>query len=54
MIKVEHVSKHFGGVHAVNGVSLEVNKGDIVCLIGPSGSGKKALAYEFLRRLTPE
>ena len=43
MIKVEHVSKNFGKTHAVNDVSLTINKGDIISLIGPSGSGKSTL-----------
>ena len=43
MIKVEHVSKNFGRTHAVNDVSLTINKGDIISLIGPSGSGKSTL-----------
>ena len=43
MIKVEHVSKNFGKTHAVNDVSITINKGDIISLIGPSGSGKSTL-----------
>ena len=43
MSKVEHVSKNFGKTHAVNDVSLTINKGDIISLIGPSGSGKSTL-----------
>lgn len=43
MIRVENVSKNFGKLHALNHVSLEINKGDIVSLIGPSGSGKSTL-----------
>ncbi|MED1949028.1 ABC transporter ATP-binding protein [Brevibacillus centrosporus] len=40
MLSVQNVTKRFGGLTAVQGVSLEVNKGEIVGLIGPNGAGK--------------
>jgi branched-chain amino acid transport system ATP-binding protein len=43
MIKVESVSKNFGGVQAVNDVSIEIQKGSITGLIGPNGAGKTTL-----------
>ena len=40
ILRLEHVTMQFGGVVAVNDLSLEVNKGEIVALIGPNGAGK--------------
>jgi len=43
MLKVENVNKFFGGLRAVNNVSLDVKKGSITGLIGPNGAGKTTL-----------
>jgi ABC-2 type transport system ATP-binding protein len=40
MIKVENLTKRFGGFTAVNGIDFEVQKGEIVGFLGPNGAGK--------------
>ena len=40
MLVLDQVAKHFGGIRAVDGISFEVNEGEIIALIGPNGSGK--------------
>ena len=47
MITVKHLSKDFDGQLAVDDVSMEINKGDKIVVVGPSGSGKST----FLRCL---
>ena len=40
VLHVENVTMQFGGVVAVNNLSMDVNEGEIVALIGPNGAGK--------------
>jgi len=43
IIQIRDVHKHFGHVHAVRGVSLDVHPAEVMVIIGPSGSGKSTL-----------
>ena len=43
MIRVEEVHKHFGSLHVLQGISLDVAKGEVLVILGPSGSGKSTL-----------
>ncbi|MBN8189172.1 MAG: ABC transporter ATP-binding protein [Salipiger thiooxidans] len=53
VLSVHNISKQFGGIRAVNDVSFDVHKGEILGLIGPNGSGKSTLFNCILGQLRP-
>ena len=49
IIQMHHVDKHYGELHVLRDINLDVQKGEVVVLIGPSGSGKSTLCRTINR-----
>jgi len=43
LLELRNVSKHFGGLYALSGLSMHVDRGEIVSVIGPNGAGKSTM-----------
>ena len=53
-LEVASVTKRFGDIHALNGVSLSVRRGEIYGLLGPNGAGKTTLIRSFVGLVAPD
>jgi branched-chain amino acid transport system ATP-binding protein len=53
VLEVKSLTRHFGGLAALDSVSFAVNRGEVVGLIGPNGSGKTTCLNVISGRLTP-
>ena len=49
VIELRHVEKHYGSLHVLKDINLEVDKGEVLVIIGPSGSGKSTLCRTINR-----
>ena len=54
LLALEHVSKRFGGLRAVNDVSFAVNEGELLFIVGPNGAGKTTLFNLITGFLPPD
>jgi ABC-2 type transport system ATP-binding protein len=52
-IKIEQVHKHFGSLHALNGIDLTIHQGEFFALLGPNGAGKSTLINILAGLLKP-
>ena len=52
-IKIEAIHKHFGSLHALNGIDLTIEQGDFFGLLGPNGAGKSTLINVLAGLLKP-
>lgn len=53
LIRFENVVKRFGGHAVLNGVTFEIEKGEVMAVVGPSGTGKSVTLKHLVRLLTP-
>ncbi len=54
ILEVQNVNKHFGGLHALNNVNLDVEQGSVHALIGPNGAGKSTFLNCLIGKLKPD
>ncbi|MEL7566013.1 MAG: ABC transporter ATP-binding protein [Dehalobacterium sp.] len=54
MLKVENINAYYGSIHALKGISIEVNQGEIVTLIGANGAGKTSILKSISGLLVPK
>lgn len=54
MLKIENINVYYGNIHALKGVSLDINEGEIVTLIGANGAGKSTLLKTISGLLKPK
>ena len=54
LLSVEGLTKSYGGVHAVRGVSFALKAGEILALIGPNGAGKSTCFDMLNGQITPD
>ena len=54
LLKLDNVKTYYGNIRALKGISIEVNEGEIVCLIGGNGAGKSTTLMTISGVLTPE
>ena len=52
-IKIEQIHKHFGSLHALNGIDLTIQQGEFFALLGPNGAGKSTLINLIAGLLKP-
>ena len=53
-IQIDSIQKRFGAQHVLNGVSIDISKGQAIAIIGQSGCGKSVLLKHLLRLLEPD
>ncbi|MDR3011748.1 MAG: ABC transporter ATP-binding protein [Chitinispirillales bacterium] len=54
LLKIEHLRKHFGNQIVLHDVNLVINKGEVLCIIGQSGSGKTVLFRHIIGLMFPD
>ena len=47
MLEIHDLQKSFGDLHVLRGINLNIQKGDVVAVLGSSGSGKTTLLHEL-------
>ena len=54
LLELDNIRTYYGNIRALKGISIEVNEGEIVCLIGGNGAGKSTTLMTISGVLTPE
>jgi phospholipid/cholesterol/gamma-HCH transport system ATP-binding protein len=54
MLKIEHLKKRFGNQLVLDDISLEIDKGEVICIIGQSGGGKSVILKHIIGLMIPD